>query len=250
MTTEPLVDPDVTDGPYRRRNHSASAAIRAKLKSEGVRFWANDNISEHITEDDKQLLIDELTERFEDVLDSLLIDRENDPNSMGTPRRLAKMYFNEIMAGRYVPAPAVTAFPNDDVETRYGGMIVVRAELTSMCSHHHQPVKGIAYIGLLPSVKVIGLSKYARLAQWCARRGTLQEELTQMIADKIAEATGSKDIAVYVQGTHGCMENRGVCAHSSLTQTTELRGQFFNPSVKNEFLEYIRMQQQFAGNRT
>lgn len=227
-----------------------SKVIRQRINDAGARYWANDNISEFITEDEKWALIDELEEKFEGVMDSLLIDRETDPNSNGTPRRLAKMYVNEIMSGRYDVAPSVTAFPNDDADTRYGGMITVRAELLSMCSHHHQPVKGVCYIGLLPSVKVIGLSKYARIAQHCARRGTLQEELTQMIANEICKATGSKDVAVYIQATHGCMENRGVCAHSSLTQTTELRGQFFNPSVKNEFLDYIKMQQQFAGNRT
>ncbi len=227
-----------------------STQIQNRLKSSNHRFWANDNVSDYVDDTDRQDLIDELTGHFEQVLSTLLIDHENDPNSKGTPRRLAKMYFNEIMGGRYSPRPEVTAFPNDDVETRYSGMIVVRAELTSMCSHHHQPVKAVAYIGLLPSVKVIGLSKYARLAQWCARRGTLQEELTKQIADEISEVTGSRDLAVYIQGTHGCMENRGVCAHSSLTQTTELRGQFFNPSVKNEFLDYIKMQQQFAGTRT
>lgn len=229
---------------------SISNKIRAKLAKDGVRFWANDNISDYLSSDDKAKLIDELEEKFEGVLDSLLIDRSTDPNSHGTARRLAKMYINETMAGRYDPQPPVTAFPNDDVDTRYGGMIVVRSELRSMCSHHHQPVSGVAYIGLLPSVKVIGLSKYTRIAQHCARRGTLQEELTQDIANEIAKHTGTKDLAVYIQGTHGCCENRGVMAHSSLTQTCELRGQFFNPSVKNEFLDYIKMQQQFAGNRT
>ena len=227
-----------------------SEKIRARLEAADARYFANDNISEFLEDGDKDDLIDELMIKFGDILDTLLIDQDNDPNSQGTARRLAKMYINEIMSGRYDPPPAVTAFPNDNAETRYGGMIVARAELLSMCSHHHQPVKGVCYIGLLPSVKVIGLSKYARIAQWCARRGTLQEELTQMIADQIAKHTGSKDLAVYIQATHGCMENRGVCAHSSLTQTTELRGQFFNPSVKNEFLDYIKMQQQFAGNRS
>ena len=227
-----------------------SEEIRKRIAKAGDRFFANDNISKHIKDGEKDKLIDELTTKFEGVLDSLVIDQVNDPNSMDTPRRLAKMYINEIMGGRYNVAPKVTAFPNDDVETRYGGMIVTRAELISMCSHHHQPVKGVAYIGLLPSTRVIGLSKYARVAQWCARRGTLQEELTQDIANAIANATGTKDLAVYVQATHGCCENRGIMAHSSLTQTCELRGQFFNPSVKDEFLDYIRMQQQFAGNRT
>jgi len=227
-----------------------SDVIKQKLEKDGKRYWAGDNISEYVNEEDKQALIEELKEKFEGVLDSLLIDRHNDPNSMDTPRRLAKMYINEIMGGRYEKAPKVTAFPNTDPDTRYGGIIVTRAELISMCSHHHQPVKGVAYIGLLAGVQVIGLSKYTRIAQWCANRGTLQEELTMSIANELQKYTGTKDIAVYVQATHGCMEHRGVLAHSSLTQTTELRGQFFNPSVKNEFLDYIKMQQTFAGTRT
>jgi GTP cyclohydrolase I len=229
---------------------TTSKKIIEQLRKDNKRFWAGDNISEYISPEVKEKLIQECTESFENVLDTLIIDRENDPNSRGTAKRLAKMYINEIMSGRYDSAPPVTAFPNDDADTRYGGMIVARAEIISMCSHHHQPVKGVAYIGLLAGVKVIGLSKYTRIAQWCARRGTLQEELTQMIADELIKHTGTKDLAVYVQATHGCMENRGVCAHSSLTQTTELRGQFFNPSVKNEFLDYLKMQQVFAGTRT
>lgn len=224
--------------------------IRKELDKTGKRYWAGDNISEFISDKDKQSLIDELTEKFEGVLDTLLIDRYTDPNSMDTPRRLAKMYMNEIMSGRYDAPPKVTAFPNNDPESRYGGMLVARAEIISMCSHHHQPVKGVCYIGLLAGQNLIGLSKYARIAQWVARRGTLQEELTMQIANELIEHTGTKDLAVYIQATHGCMENRGVVAHSSLTQTTELRGQFFNPSVKNEFLDYLKMQQTFAGTRT
>ena len=227
-----------------------SQTIKNRLEKAGKRYWAGDNISEYINDDEKLKLIEELTSKFEGVLDSLVIDRYTDPNSMDTPRRLAKMYINEIMGGRYDKAPKVTAFPNVDPDTRYGGIIVTRAELISMCSHHHQPVKGVAYIGLLAGVKVIGLSKYTRIAQWCANRGTLQEELTMTIADELMKHTGTKDLAVYVQATHGCMEHRGVLAHSSLTQTTELRGQFFNPSVKQEFLDYIKMQQVFAGTRT
>ena len=228
---------------------SISDIVKDRLDQAGQRYWANDNISEYISDDEKWELIDELEDKFRAALSSLIIDQETDPNSMGTARRLAKMYVNETMSGRYDPQPPVTAFPNDDADSRYGGMIVVRSEIKSMCSHHHQPVSGVAYIGLIPGVKMIGLSKYTRLAQHTARRGTLQEELTQEIADEIQKHTGAKDLAVYIQGTHGCCENRGVMAHSSLTQTCELRGQFFNPSVKNEFLDYIKMQQQFAGNR-
>jgi len=220
--------------------------IRFKMRREGKRFWAGDNISDYLHEGEKERLIDEATEAFELVLDRLLIDRETDPNSHGTARRLAKMYFNEIMSGRYEPAPDATAFPNDS-DDRYEGMLVVRSELRSMCSHHHQPVSGVAYIGIIAAEKLIGLSKYTRIAQWCARRGTLQEELANDIAREIQRATAARDVGVYIQATHGCCENRGIMAHSSLTQTTVLKGAFKDDqSTKKEFFDNIKLQQDFA----
>ena len=221
-------------------------AIRFRMKRDNKRFWAGDNVSDYVNEQTKEQLINEATQAFERVLDTLLIDRENDPNSKGTARRLAKMYFNEIMAGRYEASPNATAFPND-TDAAYDGMLVVRSELKSMCSHHHQPVTGVAYIGIIAGPKLIGLSKYTRIAQWCARRGTLQEELCMDIAREIEFATGSRDVAVYIQATHGCCENRGIMAHSSLTQTTVLRGAFkTDQSVKKEFFDNIKLQQDFA----
>jgi len=223
-----------------------SQVIRKRLKDADKRFWAGDNISDYITEKEKDMLVDELTVKFEGVLDSLIIDRHTDPNSQGTARRLAKMYVYEIMSGRYDESPNATAFPNDS-EGKYDGMLVVRSELKSMCSHHHQPVSGVAYIGIIAGPKLIGLSKYSRIAQWCARRGTLQEELCMDIAREIESATGSKDVAVYIQATHGCCENRGIMAHSSLTQTTVLNGAFkSDASVKKEFFDNIKLQQEFA----
>ena len=220
--------------------------IKKRLHDADVRYWAGDNISSVLKEGDKQALIEELTTKFEGVLDSLIIDRHNDPNSMDTGRRLAKMYINEIMSGRYDPMPNATAFPNH-VEDGYKGMLVVRSEIKSMCSHHHQPVVGVAYIGIIAAETLIGLSKYTRIAQWCARRGTLQEELNNVIANEIQKATGSKNVGVYLQATHGCCENRGIGAHSSLTQTTVLRGAFNDDmGTKKEFMDNIKLQQEFA----
>lgn len=225
---------------------SKSDEIRARLEKQGIRHWAGDNISEVIQEGDKQALIEELTPKFESVLDSLLIDRKNDPNSMDTGRRLARMYINELMAGRYNPMPNATAFPNH-IQDGYKGMLVVRSELKSLCSHHHQPVNGVAYIGVIAADNLIGLSKYTRIAQWCARRGTLQEELNNIIADEIQKATKSQNVGVYIQATHGCCENRGIAAHSSLTQTTVLRGAFYDDAgTKKEFMDNIKLQQEFA----
>jgi len=219
-----------------------SQVLRKQMKAEGKRYWAGDNISEYVDEDTKHSLINEATVAFEQVLDVLLIDRENDPNSKGTAERLAKMYFNEIMAGRYEESPNATAFPND-TDGAYEGMLVVRSELKSMCSHHHQPVTGVAYIGIIAGAKLIGLSKYTRIAQWCARRGTLQEELCMDIAREIMAATNSRDVAVYIEAEHGCCTNRGIMAHSSLTQTTVLKGAFgTDASTKKEFFDNIKLQ--------
>ena len=181
---------------------SKSDQIKARLQDANIRHWAGDNISEVLQEGDTDALIEEATVAFESVLDALVIDRHNDPNSKGTGKRLAKMYIKELMAGRYEPIPAATAFPNDSA-SRYEGMLVVRSELTSMCSHHHQIVRGVAYIGIIAADKLIGLSKYTRIAQWCAMRGTLQEELANDIAREIQKATGAEHLGVYVQATHG-----------------------------------------------
>jgi len=221
-----------------------SDKIREDLDAKNIRFWAGDNISEYIEDGDIEDLIDEAAEAFETVLDALIIDRQNDPNSKGTARRLAKMYFYEIMSGRYEPRPDATAFPNTDEATRYEGMLVVRSEIKSVCSHHHQPVNGVAYIGIIPGDKVIGLSKYTRIAQWCSRRGTLQEELCNDIAREIQAATDSDDVAVYIGAEHGCCTNRGIMATSSLTQTTVLHGLFNDADVKKEFFDNIALQQQ------
>ncbi len=220
--------------------------ILKRLQENKARYWANDNISKYIDPEEKKQLIEEAIPAFENVLQSLLIDTKTDPNSQDTARRMAKMYINEIMSGRYDPMPNPSAFPNY-IENGYEGMLVVRSELKSVCSHHHQPVAGVAYIGIIAGPKLLGLSKYTRIAQWCAMRGTLQEELNVMIANEIQRQTGSKDVGVYVQATHGCCENRGIKAKSSLTQTTVLRGDFLKiEATKKEFMDNIKLQQEFA----
>jgi GTP cyclohydrolase I len=225
---------------------SVSKKIRQRIEDAGARYWAGDNISKFIESNERDELINELHNKFDAVLDSLVIDRENDPNSHDTGKRLAKMYVNELMRGRYYPAPDATSFPNE-MEDRYEGMLVVRSELRSVCSHHHQPVTGVAYIGIIAADRLIGLSKYTRIAQWCARRGTLQEELCNDIAKEIMKATVSKDVGVYIQCEHGCCTNRGIMAKSSLTQTTVLRGAFnTDAGTKKEFFDNIKLQQDYS----
>ena len=226
---------------------SISDEIKKRLENAGKRYHANDNISDFIYDEDEiEALIKEVAEKFEGVLQSLIIDTKTDPNSKGTANRLAKMYINEVMWGRYFHSPCVTSFPNDGSHGTkpYTGMLVVRAEIKSVCSHHWQPVVGVAYIGIVPTTRVIGLSKYIRIAQHCARRGTLQEELCGDIAAEIMKATSSENVAVYISARHGCCENRGVMASSSLTQTTVLHGLFYVTAVREEFFDNVKLQEQ------
>jgi len=218
-----------------------STTIKNRIEADGNRYYAADNISEFIEEGEHDLLIDELSIKFEGVLQSLIIDTEDDPNSMGTAKRLAKMYVNEIMSGRYYPAPRVTSFPNDG---KYDQLIVVRSDIRSMCSHHHQPVSGVCYIACMPGDRVIGLSKYTRIAQHLSQRGHLQEELTEMIAAQIEALTASKAVGVYIRARHGCCENRGIMSSNSATQTTVLKGELkTNPALKSEFMHNVQIQE-------
>ena len=225
---------------------STSEKIRQRLEVDGKRYYAADNISKYLSPTEKSDLIDELTEKFEGVLDTLIIDRQNDPNSIDTARRLAKMYILEIMGGRYDNDPRITAFPNDG---KYDQLIVVRMDIKSMCSHHHQPVSGVCYVACMPGEEVIGLSKYTRVAQHLASRGHLQEELCEMIAYRIEKLTKSKAVGVYIKARHGCCENRGIKASNSSTQTTVLKGELkANPSLKEEFMDNIKLQEMNGGH--
>lgn len=230
------------------------------LRSSDKRFFANDNIVKELVELSssgdaiREQLIDEATRAFEDVLYTMIIDTENDPNSMDTPRRLAKMYINELMGGRYVREPKVTAFPNSNhggdarSEQMHGNMyhfnnlLVVQSPFKSVCSHHHQVVDGTAYIGIIPGEQVIGLSKYTRLVQHVAARGTLQEELTTAIADILEEKSSTSDLAVVVYGRHGCCEHRGIGVPNSQTATAEMRGLFMSDgTLRKEFYDHVQM---------
>jgi len=225
---------------------SVSDRIKKRLEMDGKRYYAADNISKYLSAVEKAELIEELTKKFEGVLDTLIIDRETDPNSIDTPRRLAKMYILEIMGGRYDDDPRITAFPNDG---KYDQLITVRMDLTSMCSHHFQPVNGVCYVACMPGEEVIGLSKYTRVAQHLASRGHLQEELCEMIAYRIEKLTKSKAVGVYIKARHGCCENRGIKASNSSTQTTVLKGELkTNPSLKEEFMDNIKLQEMNGGH--
>lgn len=215
-----------------------SQEIRQRLIDQGRSFNCNDNISDLLQEGEMDQLLNEVTDSFQQVLDSLVIDTANDHNTQETARRVAKMFCQEIFSGRFEPKPRVTAFPN---VTSYDQLYVTGPiTIRSTCAHHFQNIHGKCYVGVFPGKNVIGLSKFNRLVDWLASRPTIQEELTVQIADLIEQETQADGIAVMVQAEHHCMTMRGVKEHESDMTTSIMRGCFrTDPALKQEFFHVV-----------
>ena len=217
-----------------------SVKIRERLQAANKRFHANDNISEFIEPGELEKLLDEVQEKMQTVLDSMVIDTDNDHNTRATARRVAKMYVNEVFRGRYVAQPAITEFPNAEHLNEL--MIVGPITVRSACSHHLCPVMGKIWVGVLPNknTNVIGLSKYARLVDWVMGRPQIQEEAVVQLADLIMAKTQPDGLAVVMEASHFCMSWRGVREMDSKMLNSVMRGAFLNdPTLRREFLSLI-----------
>ena len=212
-----------------------SETIRNRIVMANKRFHCNDNISEFIEEGELDLLVDEVSEKFEEVLDSLIIDIDHDHNTHDTARRVAKMMIKETFSGRYRPVPKVTAFPNMGYKSLYTtGPISIR----STCAHHFQNIVGKCWVGIVPDEEVIGLSKFNRLVHHICERPQIQEEMTTQIAEALQEYARTPHIAVVVKAEHHCMTMRGVREHESDMTTAIMLGAFQTDSaLKQEFYD-------------
>jgi GTP cyclohydrolase IA len=220
-----------------------SVKIRERIAASKKRFNANDNISDFIEPGELGLLLDEVETKMQGVLESLVIDTETDHNTNNTARRVAKMYLNEVFKGRYVPAPAITEFPNAEHLNEL--MIVGPITVRSACSHHFCPVIGKIWIGVMPNehTNVIGLSKYARLAEWVMGRPQIQEEAVVQLADLIQQKTQPDGLAIVMEASHYCMGWRGVKDMDSKMINSVMRGSFLkNTNLRREFLALIPRQ--------
>lgn len=219
-------------------SNKPSSIIKERLKQSDSRYYCNDNISHAMEGIDIDQLVDEVAEKMQSVLESLVIDTDNDHNTHDTARRVAKMFVKETFAGRYVPEPAVTAFPNVNAydEVYVTGPITIR----STCAHHFQGIKGRAYIGVFPGKNVIGLSKFNRIIHWICARPQIQEEMTIQVADEVMRVTEASGVAVLIQAEHMCMTMRGVMEHDSAMTTSVMRGNFRDdPNLKQEFFNIV-----------
>ena len=217
-----------------------SVKIRERLQAARRRFHANDNIADFIEPGELEQLLDEVETKMQAVLGSLVIDTENDHNTGQTARRVAKMYLNEVFRGRYVQSPAVTEFPNAEHLNEL--MIVGPITVRSACSHHLCPVIGQIWIGVLPNehTNVIGLSKYARLAEWVMGRPQIQEEAVVQLADLIQQKTQPDGLAIVMEASHFCMGWRGVKDVDSKMINSVMRGSFLkDANLRREFLSLL-----------
>lgn len=207
-----------------------------------MRFNANDNIADYIEPGEHAELLDEVAEKMRAVLESLVIDTETDHNTQDTARRVAKMYVEEVFRGRYRPAPAVTEFPN--ITSLNELMIVGPVTVRSACSHHFCPIMGRLWLGIMPNQhsNLIGLSKYARLAEWIMGRPQIQEEAISQLAELLMEMVKPDGLAVVMEADHFCMHWRGVKDTSAKMTNSVMRGSFLkDASLRREFLSLIAM---------
>jgi GTP cyclohydrolase I len=217
-----------------------SVKIRERIQAARKRFHANDNIAEFIEPGELDLLLDEVEHKMKGVLSSLVIDTEHDHNTDDTARRVAKMYLKEVFNGRYVQAPEITEFPNAEHLNEL--MIVGPITVRSACSHHFCPIIGKIWIGVLPNehTNVIGLSKYARLAEWVMGRPQIQEEAVVQLADLIQQKTQPDGLAIVMEASHFCMSWRGVKDPDSKMINSVMRGSFLkDANLRREFLSLI-----------
>ncbi|GAB4059477.1 GTP cyclohydrolase I [Uliginosibacterium sediminicola] len=221
---------------------SVSSTIRQRLQQAKHRFHANDNISAFIEPGELELLLDEVAGKMKGVLESLVIDTESDHNTHDTARRVAKMYLNEVFRGRYVPPPPVTEFPN--AERLNELMIVGPITVRSACSHHFCPIMGRLWIGVMPNEhsNLIGLSKYARLAEWIMSRPQIQEEAITQMAELLMSKVSPDGLAVVMEADHFCMHWRGVKDAETKMVNSVMRGSFLkDASLRREFLSLIKL---------
>jgi len=194
-------------------------------------------LREDAFEMDDSTKIQKIEEHFHSIMTILGLDLKDD-SLKGTPKRVAKMYVEEVFSGLN-PAnkPNARLFEN---KFNYNEMLVEK-DITfySHCEHHFVPIFGKAHVAYISTGKVIGLSKINRIVQYYAKRPQVQERLTVQIAEEMKSALNTEDVGVVIDATHLCVASRGVGDTNSKTGTAHFNGQFKNENVKKEFLNYI-----------
>ena len=196
-----------------------------------------------LTDKEKNKMIDKAEKAYGKFLDALKCDWRNDPNSSDTPRRVAKAYVNDLWEGRYTAMSPITSFPSDG----YDGIVIERnIPLTSMCSHHHQTIKGVVHIGYVAGEngQVVGLSKLNRIVELFGRRGAIQEQLTAAIHQAVNKiCKDNKGVITTIVATHNCVSCRGVKHEGASMVTTKASGVFRDNEnlARKEFFDSLKV---------
>jgi GTP cyclohydrolase IA len=187
---------------------------------------------------DDELKIQLIENHFREIMLVLGLDL-NDDSLKGTPKRVAKMYVQEIFSGLNPKnKPKAKLFEN---KYNYDEMLIQKdISFHSNCEHHFVPIVGKAHVAYISSGKVIGLSKINRIVQYFAKRPQVQERLTVQIANELRTALNTEDVAVVLEASHMCVSSRGVQDHASKTITSQFLGKFRNEELKKEFLAHLR----------
>jgi GTP cyclohydrolase I len=184
----------------------------------------------------EEFIIAKISEHMAAILDLLNLDR-SDPNLIGTPDRVARMYLEMFHGLAEGAEPPVTTFPNDE---DYQAMVVEREiPFYSMCAHHFVPFYGHAHLAYIPNKHIVGLSKLARILEFYAKRPQIQERLTEQVADFLWTRLEPQGAMVVIEARHLCVEMRGVKKPGALTVTSALRGCFADRKVRGEFLAFL-----------
>jgi GTP cyclohydrolase I len=187
---------------------------------------------------DDDLKIEMIAEHFTGIMHILGLDLTDD-SLKGTPRRVAKMYVQEIFKGLNPKnKPSVTMFDN---RYAYSEMLVEKdITLYSHCEHHFVPIIGKAHVAYYSSGKVVGLSKINRIVQYYAKRPQVQERLTVQIGEELKRSLGTDDVAVMIDAAHLCVSSRGINDTSSSTITTFFNGKFEQDTIRQQFITAVK----------
>lgn len=195
------------------------------------------------TEEEKAKMIEEAMLHYGRFLTALGFDWAADEHSADTPRRVAKAWVNDLIAGSINPEPEIKAFPNDE---GYTGLICqTRIPVTSLCAHHNLGFTGFSHVAYIPGKEktdmVIGLSKLNRIVDFYSRRPNIQESLTKQIHDHIDRlCIGNRGVAVVIESQHNCVKCRGI-KQDSVMKTSQMSGYFFDNAIgtRQEFFALI-----------
>ena len=205
------------------------------------------NINTPLREDAFELSDEEKINKIEQdvtrILETLGMDLTDD-SMRGTPKRVAKMFVNELFAGLHPDnKPSASTFDN---KYKYGEMLVEKnITLYSTCEHHLLPIIGKAHVAYVSNGTVVGLSKMNRIVDYYAKRPQVQERLTLQIVQELQEVLGTKDVACVIDAKHLCVNSRGISDTASSTVTSEFGGVFKSEEKKREFLDYLKLDTDF-----